>query len=145
MKRNLILFSTLMVFVSCTVEPQEIRYGADGCSFCKMTIVDSKHAAQLVTTKGKAFNYDAIECMVNHLKEWDQAPVELYLVVDYTRSKVLIDAQKAHYLIAESIPSPMGANLSAFEKREDLQQYLTHGTAKTLGWNQLLDRFKENK
>lgn len=139
MKKSWILLSLMILLVSCEVTPQEIRYGADGCSFCKMTIVDSKHAAQLVTSKGKAFNYDAIECMVNHLKEWDQAPVELYLVVDYTSPKTLIDAQKAYYLISESIQSPMGANLSAFEKKENLQQYLSHGTAKTLGWKQLLD------
>lgn len=142
MKRNWILFSTLVIFVSCQVEPQEIHYGSDGCSFCKMTIVDSKHAAQVVTTKGKAFNYDAIECMVNHLKAWDQAPIELYLVVDYSNPKTMVDAQKAHYLISESIPSPMGANLSAFEKTDDLQQHLSHGVAKTLGWNQLLDELR---
>lgn len=142
MKRNWILFSTLVFFVSCQVEPQEIHYGSDGCSFCKMTIVDAKHAAQVVTTKGKAFNYDAIECMVNHLKAWDQAPVELYLVVDYANPKTLVDAQRAHFLISESIPSPMGANLSAFAETDDLQKYFSHGSSKTLGWNQLLDELR---
>ncbi|MBO3699556.1 nitrous oxide reductase accessory protein NosL [Roseivirga sp. E12] len=142
MKKVWILLSLIVFLASCEVAPQEIHYGADGCSFCKMTIVDSKHAAQIVTTKGKAFNYDAIECMVNHLKAWDQAPIELYLVVDYASPKILIDAQQAHYLISENIPSPMGANLSAFENADDLQQHLSHGTTKTLGWNQLLDELR---
>ena len=84
-----------------------------------MTIVDPKHAAQIVTTKGKAFKYDAIECMLNHLKAWDQAPVELYLVSDYSDSHKLIDAHVAHYLISEDISSPMGANLSAFGNLEE--------------------------
>lgn len=142
MKKSWILLSLMICLASCEVAPQEINYGADGCTFCKMTIVDSKHAAQIVTNKGKAFNYDAIECMVNHLKAWDQAPVALYLVVDYASPKALIDAQKAHYLISEKIPSPMGANLSAFEQTDDLQQHLSHGITKTLGWNQLLEEFR---
>ena len=142
MKKSWLLISLIVFLISCEVASQEIHYGSDGCSFCKMTIVDSKHAAQLVTTKGKAFNYDAIECMVNHLKEWDQAPIELYLVVDYANPKTLIDAQKAHYLISESIPSPMGANLSAFGETDDLQLHISHGEVKTLGWNQLLDELR---
>ncbi len=142
MNKRCVVLSLMICLASCEVAPQEINYGADGCTFCKMTIVDAKHAAQIVTTKGKAFKYDAIECMVNHLKAWDEAPVELYLVVDYPNPKKLIDAQTAHYLISESIPSPMGANLSAFENADELQRHLSHGTAKTFGWNQLLDELR---
>ena len=30
---------------------------------------DPQHAAQIVTTKGKAYKYDAAECMINDLKQ----------------------------------------------------------------------------
>lgn len=38
---------------SCSIAPEPINYGQDGCHFCKMTIVDKVHAAEIVTTKGK--------------------------------------------------------------------------------------------
>ena len=57
-----ILFLSL---AACTVAPVPINFGSDGCHFCKMTIVDKQHAAELVTSKGKAYKYDAIECMID--------------------------------------------------------------------------------
>ena len=48
-----LLIPILLITVSCKVEPDEIEYGKDGCHFCKMTIVDNQHAAELVTAKGK--------------------------------------------------------------------------------------------
>ena len=77
---------------ACTVEPQPINYGTDGCHYCKMTIVDNQHAAQLVTEKGRAYKYDAIECMMNHLNKWNLPPVQYYLVTDYGSPGMLIDA-----------------------------------------------------
>ncbi|OEK02325.1 hypothetical protein BFP97_12700 [Roseivirga sp. 4D4] len=145
MKRNWLLLSVLIALASCEVEPQEINYGKDGCSFCKMTIVDTKHAAQIVTTKGKNFKYDAIECMINHLNQWDEVSIEFYLVADYANPKILVDAQRAHFIISEEIPSPMGANLSAFGNAEDLQPHIVHSSARTFGWDQLLDEFKHKQ
>ena len=111
------------------------------CSFCKMTIVDTQHAAQLVTEKGKAFKYDAIECMMNHLEEWDQAPVSLYLITNYSQPKILIDATHAHYLISEEIPSPMGANLSGFKNESDLDRMLSLKGGDELSWDELRKGF----
>ena len=30
-----------------------------------MTIVDPRYGAELVTTKGKVYKYDAVECLIN--------------------------------------------------------------------------------
>ena len=143
MKKYWLLLSVCLLIASCKVEPEEIHYGADGCSFCKMTIVDTQHAAQIVTTKGKVFKYDAIECMVNDLKDWDQAPVKFLLATDYANPKKLIDATHAHYLISDKIPSPMGANLSAFGNLDDLKKVIVHDNGITMSWNQLTEHFKQ--
>ena len=69
--------------VSCGISPKPIDYGSDGCHYCSMTIVDHQHAAEIVTTKGKAFKFDAVECMMNHLKDIDVSTVQLFLVNDF--------------------------------------------------------------
>ncbi len=109
MKKHLIPFILLLVLcLSCSIGPKSIDYGHVGCHFCSMTIVDQQHAAQLVTQKGKVFNFDAIECMLNQLKKEDQSEIALFLVNDYEQPGELVDATKATYLISENIPSPMG-------------------------------------
>ncbi|HHL51947.1 MAG TPA: hypothetical protein ENJ39_01095 [Flammeovirgaceae bacterium] len=105
------------LLTACEVAPQEINYGKDGCHFCKMTIVDNQHAAELVTAKGKAYKFDSIECLIHDLRQREDE-VALLLVCDYSRPGELIDARQATYLISQNIPSPMGAYLSAFDSRQ---------------------------
>jgi copper chaperone NosL len=100
---------------SCTPTPEEINYGSDICHFCKMTIVDQQHAAELVTNKGKVFKFDAIECMLNYQKENAESDFAIQLVNVYESPKELINAEECHFLISKAIPSPMGAFLTAFK------------------------------
>ena len=133
----------MLVAVSCSIKPHPIQYGMDGCSYCSMTIVDRQHAAEYVTSKGKAFKFDAAECMLNQLKEQDIEEIDLFLVSDYETPGDLIDAREATYLISENIRSPMGANLSAFRSREVAQRMRETNPGILLTWEQLRDKFKE--
>ncbi|MFK5972374.1 MAG: nitrous oxide reductase accessory protein NosL [Flavobacteriaceae bacterium] len=138
-----ILVLMVLSVTACNINPKAIEYGSDGCHYCSMTIVDRQHAAQIVTTKGKVFTFDAIECMMNHLKDIDAAEVALFLVNDYKRPGELIDARNATYLISEKIPSPMGEFLSAFQDKEEGEKIkLQHG-GELYMWNELLNRFNK--
>lgn len=131
-------FLILLVFLaSCAIEPQPINYGKDACHFCKMNIVDSQHAAQFVTEKGKCYKFDAIECMLNQMKKFDEAPIALYLICDYAAPSELIDATKATYLISEAIPSPMGAFLSGFSSQEKAVATHAESDGQLYDWEQL--------
>ena len=122
MIRGIILtIFTALIFSSCAIEQEEINYGKDGCHFCKMTIVDNQHAAQLVTAKGKVSKYDAIECLINDLKKRESVDIGLLFINDYNNPGELIPAESAAFLISEGIPSPMGAFLSGFSSREDAE------------------------
>ncbi|MCX8489678.1 MAG: hypothetical protein ORN54_01270 [Cyclobacteriaceae bacterium] len=44
--------SILLLFISCSTEPEPLVYGTDICHFCKMTLMDKKFGAELVTKKG---------------------------------------------------------------------------------------------
>ncbi|WP_420321977.1 nitrous oxide reductase accessory protein NosL [Flagellimonas sp.] len=131
------LFTTAFLS-SCSAKPQPIVYGTDGCHFCRMTIVDQQHAAQIVTSKGKAFKFDAIECMVNHLKDVDSNSIALYLCNYYTEPGKLIDATEATFLISEGIPSPMGEFLTAFREQTSAESEKNKHGGKLYSWDELL-------
>lgn len=142
--KHYLIAALLLTLFSCNVSPQAIDYGSDGCHFCKMTIVDKIHAAEIVTNKGKVYKFDAAECMINFLKDFENASeVELYLTNIYTEPEVLIDATKATFLISENVPSPMGAFLSAFKNKAEAEKMLADKGGDLYSWNELLTRFKD--
>ncbi|WP_136468339.1 nitrous oxide reductase accessory protein NosL [Flagellimonas onchidii] len=136
-------FVSIVAINGCNSSPQPIGYGTDGCHFCRMTIVDQQHAAQIVTTKGKAYKFDAVECMVNHLKEKDSNSIAMYLCNYYTEPGKLIDATKATFLISEGVPSPMGEFLTAFDTASDAEMAQTQHGGKLFTWNELLTELNE--
>ena len=132
-----------LLFTACNVNPEPINYGSDACHFCNMTIVDRQHASQMVTAKGKAYKYDAIECMVHSLQdEFKSIEMAHYLVADFNQPGELIDAIKASYLVSEKLQSPMGANLSAFQNAEAGQKAQEKFTGKIFSWNEIQDHLK---
>ena len=141
MKNIVALFIVAHLFISCTIEPAKINYGNDACHYCKMTIVEETHAAQLVTKKGKPYKYDAIECLLNDFENREEKDVALFLVTDYLTPKKLIDAKTATYLISEEIQSPMGANLSAFEFKENAAKYAKNDKDKIYDWTEIQNHF----
>lgn len=137
------LIASLLFSVSCDVKPKEISYGEAACDFCRMTIVDNQHAAQLVTNKGKVFNFDAAECMINYTNEIDNNTIGLLLVSDYNHPGILIDVESATFIISKAIPSPMGANLSAFSDSEDAEKIQKEKGGNLYDWHTLNTHLKD--
>lgn len=127
---------SLFLLSSCQPEPQSIDFGFDSCTHCKMTISDMRYGSELVTTKGKVYKFDAIECMA----EYQKGSLEDYafqLVTDFSQPDKFIDAPKAWYLQSGALPSPMGMNLSAFEKESDAKEFAREKGGKVLNWNEI--------
>ena len=131
-----VLFPTFifLLIAGCSQESKPIEFGQDGCSYCKMTIVDDKYAAEMVTKKGKVYKFDSIECMVRSLSTGAHETSKFY-VMDFANPGTFIEAKTATFLINESIPSPMGANLSAFKTEQIASKYGVGGTL--YDWNSL--------
>ena len=143
MKQFIFLGIITLLLTSCNVSPQPINYGSDACHFCDMTIVDRQHASELVTTKGRAYKYDAIECMVHALQdEFKDTEMAYYLVADFNRPGELVDATKASYLVSEQLQSPMGANLSAFLNEEAAKNAQEKFTGDTYSWKEIQEHVK---
>lgn len=140
MKRLIYILPLLLIF-SCNITPQEINYGEDACHFCRMTIVDKHHAAEIVTKKGKAFKFDASECMINHLTAIDTTTIGLFLITDFNNPGELIDAKKATFIISKNIPSPMGGFLSGVASKEEAEALQKEQQGNLYSWNELLTHF----
>lgn len=143
MKQFIFLGIISLFLASCNVSPQTINYGADACHFCDMTIVDKQHASQLVTAKGKAYKYDAIECMVHSLQDkFPDTEMAYYLVADFHQPGELIDATKASFLVSKKLQSPMGENLSAFLNQEVGKKAQDEFTGDIYTWKEIQDYLK---
>jgi copper chaperone NosL len=97
----------------------------------------------VVTAKGKAYKYDAIECMIHSLQdEFKDIEMAHSLVSDFNQPGELIDATKASFLISEQLQSPMGANLSAFQNAEAAQKAQEKFTGKIYSWKEIQEHLK---
>ena len=115
MKKYLIF--CIVWIIACQPSPKDIQYHEDECAFCRMKISDSKFGAELVTSKGKVYKYDAAECMFRVLNEEKDQEYAYILVTDYAQPKTLINAKEAYFLVSKNQPSPMGGNLSAYSDK----------------------------
>jgi copper chaperone NosL len=107
-----------------------------------MTIVDRQHAAEIVTQKGKIFKFDAVECMVNAREEIGADNIAQYLCNTYDAPGELTDATTASFLVSKAIPSPMGANLTAFSEAEAAKRTMDEFNGSLYNWNSLLSYLK---
>lgn len=131
-----------LLFLSCNNGPKPIDYGNDGCHFCKMTIVDKIHGSELITDKGKVFKFDATECMLNYLNDDNDLQVETLLTNYYEAPTEFINVENATFLISENLPSPMGANLTAFKTQEAAEKVLSEKGGKLYDWSALKNKLQ---
>ena len=136
------LISCICLLSGCSISPKEIDYGNDACHYCQMTIVDKIHGAEVVTNKGKVYKFDAAECMIHFIKDFDTDKIGLYLSNTYTDPTVLTDANTATFIVSESIPSPMGEYITAFKNKEDAQIVLNLKGGEMYTWQEIIEKIK---
>lgn len=134
----------LITSQACSVKPEPLHYGEDACHACRMTLMDKKFGAEVVSVKGKVFKFDDMNCMVNFLNSGTLAErdVAYRLVVDYSVPEKLIAAENAFYVKSDEIRSPMASRIAAFEKRDDMDRHKKTWDGIYLTWGELVTEFK---
>lgn len=129
---------------SCQVEPEPLKYGEDACHHCKMTLMDNKFGAELVTRKGKVYKFDDINCMVQFFNSGDisEDKFAYKLVVDFSQPAKLINAGEAFYLKSSEVKSPMASQIAAFETEERLNAVKSKWNGIYLVWGEVVTQFK---
>lgn len=138
------ILSVLLIFFSCSTEPEPLAYGVDVCHFCKMTLMDSKFGAELVTTKGKVYKFDDLNCFLNYYNSGseEERAIAHKLVVDYSKPGTLINATEAFYLKSSEVHSPMNGGIAAFETKSDMDNFKKQWRGIYLGWGEVVTQFK---
>ncbi len=113
---NILAYSTLLLTASCKQGFEAINYGSEPCSHCKMTIVDPRYAAEMITAKGRVYKFDDVLCMKQYADYYtDQSNNASFFVAIYDGGKEqFINASKAVYLRNDFFKSPMNGNYAAF-------------------------------
>jgi copper chaperone NosL len=105
-----------------------------------MTIVEQQYGAEVVTTKGRVYVFDAIECMVNFSQENTDMKFAHLLVNHYTDPGNLNDATTSTFLISKALPSPMGAFLNGLPTKEQAVSLQADKGGKIYSWNELIEK-----
>ncbi|NGP88769.1 nitrous oxide reductase accessory protein NosL [Fodinibius halophilus] len=136
--RTTILLVLFMLVVACSQEPEEVHYGSDECAHCKMMITDDRFASQIVTDKGKAIKFDAIECMAVYHRNHDSELKDAKLwVSNYEKPGQWLEASKAQYVKSEVVNSPMGESLLAFPSAEVANEHTSEKPGELLKWSKV--------
>lgn len=93
MKTLWLIVGICFLITSCQKGPKEIMYGHENCEFCSMTIMDDKHAAQIVTNTGKVYVYDSIECMLRSLEFYGENADQI-VVMDFNNPGSYLNASE---------------------------------------------------
>ncbi len=145
MKTNILILTTIVLFLlvglqacTSTAGPKPIQYGKDQCAYCKMTVSDARFGTQLVTKKGRAYNFDDVQCMIAFVKENQVKPEDVadFYIPDF-KTKKLLPAKDMLYLKNEALKSPMRGNIAGFSNKAALEETLNEIGGTTLTWDDL--------
>src|SRR5690606_16312676 len=123
---------------------EPLNYGVDGCHHCKMTLMDRKFGGEVVSSKGKVFKFDDVNCMVNFLNsgELAESDVAYRMIVDFSKPEKLINAADALFIKSDKIKSPMASQVAAFENKADLDSHNEQWKGIFLSWGELITQYK---
>ncbi|MBC8374962.1 MAG: nitrous oxide reductase accessory protein NosL [FCB group bacterium] len=133
------VFLIAILLVSCEPTIQAINYGQDGCSYCRMTIVEEHYGSELLTTKGKAHKFDSIECLAAFVIKGEVATEKIHdlYFTDFEDAGNLYPLQDMIFVQAKKLKSPMGLNLSAFRTQKTADDVALLYFGETMNWEQV--------
>ena len=138
------LFVFLICLAGCEVKPEPLFFGKDLCHTCKMTLIDNKYGAELVTKKGKIYKFDDMNCMLNFYHSGYEEPTDFQFlqVIDFSRPGILIDGMHALYLKSDDLRTPMASGIAAFESEQTLNEAKQTFKGVMLSWGEVNTQFK---
>jgi copper chaperone NosL len=138
------LFVILLIVSSCSSEPEPLKYGKDACYHCKMTLMDNKFGAEVVSKKGKIYKFDDANCLARFINSETLPADEMAhcLIIDFSRPGKMIDAKTALYVKSDEIKSPMGSHTAAFPDKASAESLDQSWQGEFLSWDSLVGQNK---
>ena len=136
------LLLLLITLNGCSQSPQPIKYGAEECANCKMTIMNPRFAGEIITVKGKIYKFDDVACLVSFLQsdEIKNEKIAGTYLIDFSDEHSFIKAEESIFLSSEEFKSPMHGNVAAFSNADSVKTVQQKLNAKQITWDELKTR-----
>jgi copper chaperone NosL len=133
------IFIGVSILWGCTTEPQPIVLGKDQCDECKMTIMDSKFGAEVITKKGKVYKFDEAHCLVQFLRSSGLKNTEIakIIFIDFENKDQFLNVNNAYFVVSPQLKSPMNSNAVAFSNKKAAEIKANQTKGKLLDWSTL--------
>jgi copper chaperone NosL len=118
--------------------PQAIKLGEDDCDYCRMTIADARFGGEAITTKGRIFTFDAIECLAGWTRTAPPGTIANVYVIDVQHPGTFIPAAEAGFLEDVLIKTPMGRSIVAFASVKAAEEQRTVLGGRVVRWTALV-------
>ena len=144
--RSLVLLVSLVPLGCSSPEPHPIDYGNTECASCMMMVTDPRFGAEAVTTTGKTFVFDAIECMMGWYLAEDgvtQEDIHSLWVSNHAAPGTLIDVSTALFLHSEELRSPMSMNVASFSSERERRDAQARYGGEPITYEQMLGRAED--
>ena len=143
MKDLFYLFTVILLLSSCSKSPEPIQYGHDSCENCRMLISDPKYGSELITSKGKIYKFDSIECLADFNNNLNIEDISSIWVTDFSKPNEFININDGFFLKSKNLRSPMGLNLSAFSNAAGLNKIKEQYSGDEIKWDDLVIYVKQ--
>jgi copper chaperone NosL len=138
--RALAMLLPFALLQSCDSGPQPIQPGIDQCSFCKMTVSDTRFSCELITQKGKVYKFDDTHCMISFVNApgTNKNSIKQFYLADFNETTKWLNAENAWLLKSEALKSPMGGNTAAFANADDQKKAAGNFPGKLVTWKEIM-------
>ena len=137
--RRSLLASALLAAVACGSTPPPIDYGTQGCDFCRMQIDDPRYGGQLITTTGKVYAFDSIECLAEFAATFDASRVRMVRVADFSNPGTLLLVEDARFYQDPERGGPMGGGWLAVSADPDAAWLASNVRGMPVEWGAVRD------
>lgn len=139
-KQVAIAASIAVVFSACEAGAEPFAYGKDACEDCKMTIVEPRFGAEIITKKGRIFKFDDIHCVKNYLNKSkiNKDDIKQTLFTNYNKENDFVDGATAFFVTSPQMKSPMKSNTAAFAAQDEAMKKANETGGKLSNWNNLV-------
>ena len=131
----------LFALMSCNAGPQPVKLGVDACSFCKMSIADSRFGAEIITKKGKVFKFDDMHCLLAFRKgdAINISDINTIYLINFDEPHNFIEAPKSFLLKSNELHTPMGGNIASFSDENKLREAAQKFKGNKIAWDALVN------
>lgn len=115
-----------LFFVSCGPplrEPRAVRPESDVCAECRMTVVPEGHAAQSIDVEGQVLMFDDPGCLALFVHDHADSFHDAVYFVQDVETKVWVPWNRASFVRADEVGSPMNYGWHGFSTAERAQLF----------------------